>query len=270
MQREQILTIEDGRKADKSLIASIETNGILNPLKVYLVEEMDDVLELLVYKGHAILDGYRRLDAADQLGITDIPIVLVDPPVSDNDRRLTQIILNRNRKDMKPSNVASAIMLLKEGSMSQKDIAKKFGLSEPEVSMYLTLHRGSEKIRKAIDSGRMSLSAAEPLLTKPLAVQEELADAAIRQRTVRAVRALVKTHLMKSDITAPASQLEEDIDPLEYLALEEMTDVVSTLERIKEMDIHSRTIFDQMTVQYKRIEDALENLYTKTVVTKDV
>lgn len=129
--------------------------------------------------------------------------------------------------------------------------------------MYLTLFRGHEKLKKAVNTGRISLSAIEPLLTKDIAVQEQLADAAIRQRTVRAVRALVKTHEMKTDITAPKSQLEEDIDPLEYLALEELEDVRDTLISLLTIPIKSLTIAGQMIKVFSEIEETIEQLADK-------
>ena len=256
--RDNIIVLDqlEGRTADRGLLSSIEENGILNPLKVYRYTSPEGL------RRYALIDGHRRFDAANRLELTEIPIEIMEEPKDATEARTIQVILNRNRKDVKPSHVADAIKALKDKGVYQKDIAKKFGLSEPEVSMYLSFYRGHEKLKKAVDSGRISLSAIEPLLTKDLAVQNELAEAAIRQRTVRAIRALVKTHLMKNDITAPTHQLEEDIDPLEYLALEELEDVKKTLQSILNMELKSQTIFAKMVwelVEVKELVAALEN-----------
>lgn len=232
----------EGRTANPALIDSIKVNGILNPLKAYKYTFEGPPPLGVPSRCYVVLDGHRRLNAADELGFEELPIEIMDKPENDTEARTIQVILNRNRKDVKPTHVASAIMAMKNNGKLQKDIAKRFGLSEPEVSMYLTLFRGHEKLKKAVNTGRISLSAIEPLLTKDITVQEELADAAIRQRTVRAVRALVKTHEMRTDITAPTSQLEENIDPLEYLALEEFEDVAGSLKVLTETSIKSSTI----------------------------
>lgn len=237
----------EGRTANPALIDSIKVNGILNPLKAYRYTFEGPPPLGVPSRCYVVLDGHRRLNAADELGFEELPIDIMDKPENDTEARTIQVILNRNRKDVKPTHVASAIMAMKNNGKLQKDIAKRFGLSEPEVSMYLTLFRGHEKLKKAVNTGRISLSAIEPLLTRDLAIQEQLADAAIRQRTVRAVRALVKTHEMKTDITASKSQLEEDIDPLEYLALEEFEDIADTLRTISNMKIRSHTIAGQLS-----------------------
>jgi ParB/RepB/Spo0J family partition protein len=255
----------EGRTANTALIDSIKVNGILNPLMVYPHTFEGPPPLGIPSRCYIVLDGHRRLDAADVLEYTELPIEITERPENDTEARTIQVILNRNRKDVKPTHVAGAIMAMKNKGKLQKDIAKRFGLSEPEVSMYLTLFRGHDKLKKAVNTGRISLSAIEPLLTKDLSVQEKLADAAIRQRTVRAVRALVKTHEMKTDITAPTSQLEEDIDPLEYLALEELEGVRDTLISLLATPIKSRTIAGQMIKVFSEIEEAIEQLADKEI-----
>jgi len=253
----------EGRTADSGLIDSIKANGILNPLKVYRYTFEGPPPVGVTSRCYVILDGHRRLDAADTLELEELPIEIMDAPKDDIEARTIQVILNRNRKDVKPSHVADSIMALKDQGQQQKDIAKTFGLSEPAVSMYLTLYRGHEKLRKAVDSGRISLSAIEPLLTKDLSIQGELADAAIRQRTVRAVRALVKTHEMKTDITAPTSQLEENIDPLEYLALEEFENAAESLKALSEATIKSTAIAARLAVVLQDVRKSVAALESK-------
>ena len=171
-----------------------------------------------------------------------------------------QVIINRNRKDARPSHVAGSILILKNSGKTQRDIAKIFGMGEPEVSTYLTLERGHEKIKMAVDAGHISLSAVEPLLTKSLEVQGALVDEAIRQRTVRAVRALVKTHEMRTDVTAPNSQLEEDIDPLEYLALESVKQDIELLETAVVQEVQSTTIRRAMLRITQEIQEKVKKL----------
>ncbi len=248
------------RDADQALIESIQANGILNPLKVYRYVLPGHDGRTAEGKKYALLDGHRRFSAAQTLELEELPIEIMDTPADGIEAHTIQVLLNRNRKDIKPTHVATAILALKQSGKTQREIAKIFGMGEPEVSTYLTLERGHEKIRKAVNSGRISLSAVEPLLTKPLEIQEELADAAIRQRTVRAVRALVKTHEMKTDVTAPDSQLEEDIDPLEFLALEAVKHVIGLLETGLLLPIESVTIRREMLPLVQKIEEQAKEL----------
>lgn len=265
--RDNLIVLDqlEGRTANPALIDSIKVNGILNPLKVYKYTFEGPPPLGVPSRCYVVLDGHRRLNAADELEYEELPIDIMDKPENDTEARTIQVILNRNRKDVKPTHVAGAIMAMKVKGIQQTDIAKRFGLSEPEVSMYLTLFRGHDKLKKAVNAGRISLSAIEPLLTKDIAIQEELADAAIRQRTVRAVRALVKTHEMRTDITAPKSQLEETIDPLEYLALEELEGVVDSLTTILNMRIESQTIGSKMVKTVMQIKDLVKQLEDKEI-----
>ncbi len=250
----------DGRDADQALIESIQENGIVNPLKVYRYILPGHDGRTAEGKRYALLDGHRRLSAAQTLELEELPIEIMDKPADPEEARVTQVILNRGRKDIRPSHVAGSILMLKNSGKTQREIAKIFGMSEPEVSTYLSLQRGILKIKMAVNEGRISLSAVEPLLTKSIEVQEELADAAIRQRTVRAVRALVKTHEMRTDVTAPDSQLEEDIDPLEFLSLEAVKQVIDLLETAASLPIESVTIRRAMLLIVQDAQKRAENL----------
>ena len=154
---------------------------------------------------------------------------------------------------MMPTHVADAIMTLKEADVKQKEIARRFRLRESEVSTYLTLARGHKKIRDAVNAGRLTLSAAEPLLTKPMEIQEALADAAIGAKTVRKVRALIKTQAFQADVEAQQGDLDADIDPLDYLTLDEITRMDESLEMLIQQGFTSPAIAEQIILHTNKI-----------------
>ena len=246
----------EGRTADQELIDSIDENGILEPLLVYYSNE---------YDRYVILDGTRRYDAALHLELFEVPITQIAEPEDINEALAIQIIVNRNRKDMRLTHVADAIAGIKRNGDKQKDIAKRFGLSEAEVSTLLTLARGHEKLRKAIDQGKITLSAAEPLLTKSAEVQEELVDAAIGQRTVRKVRALIRAHQLESDTIATQGALDEDIDPLDYLALEEIRKIAGNIDLLQSQGITSIIIAEQLLEPLETIRRSTHKMLEQTV-----
>lgn len=241
---EQIVVEEqfEDRFADQELQESIEENGLLNPLSVYPVKDV-----------YVILDGHRRFDALKRLGVEEVQIVISPTPKDAQEAKSFQVIVNRHRKSMMPTHVADAIMSLKESDVKQKDIARRFRLRESEVSTYLTLARGHEKIRNAVNSGHLSLSAAEPLLTKSLEIQEDLADAVIGAKTVRKVRALIKTHEFQADVEAQQGDLDADIDPLDYLTLDETIRTAETLEMLVKQGFTSPAIAEQIILHTKKI-----------------
>jgi ParB family chromosome partitioning protein len=215
------------RHADQNLVESIRENGVLDPVIVYRSE------------GRLILlDGHRRLDALKRIGNqgATIPFFEMDTPADSSELRSVQIILNQHHEDVKPTQIAEAMQELKDKGWKQKKIASKFALSDSQVSLLLSLNRADSRIKKAVDSGRVSMSAMEPLLSKDRATQAELVAAAIQAKTVRRIGALVKAHEMKSS-RGLTSNLPEDIDPMEVLLREELGQVLSTLEEMEDASI---------------------------------
>lgn len=246
----------ESREADQELIDSIEENGIVDPLLVYFNED---------HNLFSVLDGTRRYNAAVKLDLFEVPITQTDPPEDIDEALAIQLIVNRNRKDMKLTHVADAIAGIRKGGTKQKDIAKRFGLSEAEVSTLLTLARGHEKLRTAIDRGKITLSAAEPLLTKSMELQEELVNAAIGARTVRKVRAMLRAHQMQSDVVALRGELEEDIDPLDYLALEEIQKIVLSMSALQKQGVTSIIIAEQLLEPLDEIRRSTHKMLEQTV-----
>lgn len=248
---EQIVVDEqfEDRFADQELLDSINENGVLTPLTLYRNKDV-----------HVVLEGHRRLDAIKRLGIEDVPYILVPAPESAQEAKSFQVIVNRHRKDMKPTHVADAIMDLKESGVKQKEIARRFRLRESEVSTYLTLARGHVKIRSAVNLGRLTLSAAEPLLTKSMEIQEELADAAIGAKTVRKVRALIKTQAFQADVEAQQGDLDTDIDPLDYLLLDEVTRMTENLDPLLKQGFTSPAIAEQILMNTNKLRVGTDQL----------
>ncbi|HEC65127.1 MAG TPA: ParB/RepB/Spo0J family partition protein [bacterium] len=232
----------EDRFADQELLDSIHENGLLTPLTVYESKDF-----------YVVLEGHRRFDAIKRLGIEEVQVTLVPAPESAQEAKSFQVIVNRHRKDMMPTHVADAIMTLKEADVKQKEIARRFRLRESEVSTYLTLARGHKKIRDAVNAGRLTLSAAEPLLTKPMEIQEALADAAIGAKTVRKVRALIKTQAFQADVEAQQGDLDADIDPLDYLTLDEITRMDESLEMLIQQGFTSPAIAEQIILHTNKI-----------------
>lgn len=123
------------------LAESIRRHGILQPLSV---RRKGGVYELIA--------GERRLRAASQAGITDIPCIIMN--MDDREASLAALVENLQRRDLDFIEEAQGIArLLKEGDLSQEQAARLLGKSQSAVANKLRLLRHSppvlEKLRQA-------------------------------------------------------------------------------------------------------------------------
>jgi len=111
-------------KASPSLIASIKEHGIIEPLAT--VWEEDDQVWLLVA-------GHRRLDAAIELGLLEVPIFEVRPENA-ADVIGIQVAENMFREDLTMWELSQAAWDLKSEGLNQKAVANKMSLPKKAVS----------------------------------------------------------------------------------------------------------------------------------------
>jgi len=104
----------------EELVQSLKTYGLLEPILVR--RKPSGALEVVA--------GERRLKAAKQAGLTDIPVVI--KPLSDQEACEVQLIENVQRKDL--ADIEKARMLdymLNQYGYTQEQLAKKIGKSQP-------------------------------------------------------------------------------------------------------------------------------------------
>lgn len=148
------------------LAESIRRHGILQPLSV---RRKGGTYELIA--------GERRLRAASQAGITDIPCIIMN--MDDREASLAALVENLQRRDLDFIEEAQGIArLLKEGDLSQEQAARLLGKSQSAVANKLRLLKHSpqvlEKLRQAGLSERhgRALLALEREEDKLLAIEE--------------------------------------------------------------------------------------------------
>lgn len=218
---------DDDDMAD--LVHSMQTRGQLSEIHVFPVGDG-------TYK---VTFGHRRVVAAQKLGWTTIRAV-VDKPVDDDELLLIRAAENEARKPMTYIEKALVYQHLKSMGWSQKDIADRLGVGTPEVSMALATLRAAPRLQEAVNNGEIAPSAIEPLLSQPVEVQVELAETAIRAKTVRKVLALVRTHKARRALqSAPVVSAvdDEEIDPLEELAVEGLEEALQRMRMVQQSGI---------------------------------
>lgn len=117
------------------LIASIAEKGILEPL---VVRQRGDRFQIVA--------GERRYQAAVQIGLRELPVVLRD--VDDTEMLELALIENLQRKDLTPFEESEALQGLAERcGYTHEDLARRLGKSRTSITESLSLNGISEDIR---------------------------------------------------------------------------------------------------------------------------
>lgn len=117
------------------LIASITEQGILEPL---LVRQRGDRFQIVA--------GERRYQAAVQVGLRELPVVVRD--VDDTEVIELALIENLQRKDLTPFEEAEALHGLADRcGYTHEDLARRLGKSRTAITESLTLNAMPDEVR---------------------------------------------------------------------------------------------------------------------------
>ncbi|MFT8872799.1 MAG: ParB/RepB/Spo0J family partition protein [Sporolactobacillus sp.] len=190
-------------EAIAELAESIKEHGIIQPL---IVRKS--------IKGYDIIAGERRLKAAEQAGLKEVPIIIKKL----NDQEMMQIALieNLQREDLNPIEEASAYQKLMESlKMTQEVLAEKLGKSRPHVANYLRLLQLDQSVRHLIETGKLTMGHGRALAglrnkkQLPLIVDKVLKE----QLNVRQLEALIQK--MNHHVSRETIKKEKWIIPAE-------------------------------------------------------
>ncbi len=136
-----------------ALAESIRRHGLLQPLVVRRTE-----------RGYELIAGERRLRAARQAGLDEVPVVLreADPPA----RLELALIENLQREELTPLEEAEAYrQLIEVYGLTQEEIAHKVGKSRPAVANALRLLALPDSVKAQLDGGELSAGHARAVLS---------------------------------------------------------------------------------------------------------
>ena len=140
------------RTSIDELCLSIRQYGILQPL---LVRKVDDVYELIA--------GERRLKAAGQAGLKEIPVILKQ--FDETDAAVVALIENLQRRDLSYWEEAKAFdTLIRVHGMTQEMIADRVGKNQSTIANKLRLLRLSETVKRQLVMNKLSERHARALL----------------------------------------------------------------------------------------------------------
>jgi len=157
------------------LMASITEQGILEPL---VVRQRGDRFQIVA--------GERRYQAAVQVGLRELPVVIRD--VDDTEMLELALIENLQRKDLTPFEESEALQGLAERcGYTHEDLARRLGKSRTSVTESLTLNGMPEEVR--------NLCRLADISSKSLLLQ------VVRQETPEKMTALVEQMASQGGVT---------------------------------------------------------------------
>lgn len=189
----------DQAKIDE-LAESIATHGLFTPV---LVREAS--------KGYELVAGERRLRASRQIGIEEIPAIVVS--FDDEQMMEIAIIENVQREDLNVIEEALAYQALIERlNLTQEDVAKRVSKSRSHITNLLRLLKLPRKVQEMVSENKLTMGHVRPLITldddtKALEFAQEILD---KKMSVREAEALVQRSSRKTSKEKP--QKNNDFD----------------------------------------------------------
>jgi len=159
------------------LANSIASSGIIQPIVVRRIASQAGA----VRPRYQIIAGERRWRAAQQAGLTRVPVTVKDVHEGHHQAQLEMALIeNIQRENLNPVEEALAYQrLVDEFHLTQEDIGVRVGRDRATVANILRLLRLPNDVRDAVAGGVLSMGHARALLS--------LATAADQRRVAREV-----------------------------------------------------------------------------------
>jgi ParB family chromosome partitioning protein len=172
-------------EALQELVDSIRQHGIIQPLIVRQANGR-----------HELIAGERRWRAAQEIGLTEVPVII--RRASDLEVLELSLIENLQRRDLNPIEEAQGYARLAgEFGMRQEDIAQKVGRSRAAVANAMRLLDLHEQVQTWLTQNLLSVGHAKVLLGLKTPEDQLLVAETILRRnaTVRGTERLVARQL---------------------------------------------------------------------------
>jgi ParB/RepB/Spo0J family partition protein len=175
--RENPVALRAVNKEDEKYIGlrdSIRDVGVLNPINVR--EQKDDVTGEIYYE---LVDGLHRYSSACDVGITELPINIVD--LNDSQTLEAQIMANVHRIETKPVQYTRQLqrMFAMNPTLTLTDMAAKLAKSPSWVGQRLNLLKLDGAVQDLVDGGKITVSNAVTLSKLPNEEQGNYVDQAM-------------------------------------------------------------------------------------------
>jgi ParB family chromosome partitioning protein len=124
-------------------LASIKENGVLVPLRI--TADADGV--------YRVIDGHRRLAAAVQADLAEVPVDMADERAADEPGQFIDMwVAHRHRNPLTPLEEADALFAAREAGATKARIRKSTGLKPPQVTAALAAATLSGETRASVEA----------------------------------------------------------------------------------------------------------------------
>jgi len=185
------------------LAASITEMGLLQPILV----------RPLGADQYQIVAGERRWRAAQQAGLHDVPVVIMD--LDDREVLEIAVVENVQREDLTPLEEAEGYdRLMKEFGHTQSALSKIVGKSRSHVANMMRLLGLPKAVQEFVTAGSLSTGHARALigLDNALALAKEIVDKGLSVRQAEALAASTKAPTTKKKSKAASGPPIKDAD----------------------------------------------------------
>ena len=159
------------------LAESIRRHGILQPLSVRRVGN-----------SYELIAGERRLRAAQQAGLTDVPCIIM--AMDEKESGMAAMVENLQRQDLDFIEEAQGISrLCSQWSMSQEQVARLLGKSQSAIANKLRILRHSDRVLAALREAQLTERHARVLLKLRSEEETLAAIAEIARQSMSVARA---------------------------------------------------------------------------------
>jgi len=180
----------------RELADSIAAQGVIQPI----------VVRPIAGERFEIIAGERRWRAAQQAGLSQIPVVVRD--VDEQTALAIALIENIQRDDLNPLEEAGALQrLLGEFGLTHQQVAEAVGKSRTTVTNLLRLLELEPAVKTLLDEGRIDMGHARALLGLKGSAQAEAARQVVaRGLSVRETERLVRRMQASAEETSPMTK----------------------------------------------------------------
>jgi ParB/RepB/Spo0J family partition protein len=188
------LSVSPGVKVRARLLKSIREKGVLTPILVQCNGA-----------GYKVLDGRRRVAAALQAGLEEVPAILVE----EGGPEIT--LLAHATRSENPLAELEAIRELQRRGLSEKDIARAGYSSLARIRRLAKLNRLAPELAEKVEAGEIAPGVAFQVASLPQEEQHQLLadDEKVTSKTVR------KAKYAHRQAAVPAlAELVEQIEPV--------------------------------------------------------
>ena len=237
------------------LMRSIQEKGVIQPITVRRTA-----------RGYQLISGERRVRAARQAGIKQIPAYIIRVR-SDEEMLELALIENLQREHLNPIEIAiSYKRLIDECDYTQEEVAQKTSKDRSTVTNFLRLLKLPEPIQRAVRKGDVSSGHARALLAiEDPAAQIDICDRIIqRGLSVRDVERLVraKSKAKRRHVAVPSPGATSSISSVEE-KLRQLLGTKVQVRRLKDgkgeilIEFYSNDDLDRILDLFGELQDRL-------------